>query len=147
MDSQILIWLHMTTWFVYKIGFYKSHKSKTCHFWKIMQITPSSICSNYKLSMATFGTIHHVQVWLYGAPINVRTTCWTILHASWFWSFMSWINFPNDILVELFRKYSTSQSSPPMTFSSLLIEYVLDLKVVACCMAIRRGEFVIHDPL
>jgi hypothetical protein len=34
-----------------------------------------------------------------------------------------------------------------MTFSSLLIEYVLDLKVVACCMAIRRGEFVIHDPL
>ncbi len=26
------IWLHMTTWFAYKIGFYKICKSKTCHF-------------------------------------------------------------------------------------------------------------------
>jgi hypothetical protein len=32
-----------------------------------------------------------------------------------------------------------------MTFPNLFIEYALDLKVVACCLAIRRGEFVIHD--
>ncbi len=44
------VWLHMTTWFAYKIGFYKICKSKTCHFWKIMQITPYSISKNYKLS-------------------------------------------------------------------------------------------------
>ncbi len=55
------IWLHMTTWFTYKIGFYKIRKSKTCHFWKIMQITPYSIFSNYKLSMATFDNILQMQ--------------------------------------------------------------------------------------
>ncbi len=30
--------------------------------------------------------------------------CWTILHASRFGSYMSWIIFPNDILVELFAQ-------------------------------------------
>jgi len=51
------IWLHMTTWFTYKIELYKIGKSKTCKFWKIMQIAPYSIYSNYKLSMATFDNI------------------------------------------------------------------------------------------
>jgi hypothetical protein len=136
----------MTTWFIYKIGFYKIRKSKTYHFLK-MQITPYSICSNYKLSMATFDNIHHVQVQLYGGPINVCTMCWIILCAFGFGSYMSWISFPNDILVELFAKYSTSQSSPHMTFSSLSIEYALDLKVVACCLAICQREFVILNSL
>jgi hypothetical protein len=97
--------------------------------------------------MATFDNIHHVQVQLYGDPINVCTTCWTILHAFGFGSYILWISFPNDVLVELFTKHSTSQSSPQMTFCSLAIEYALDLKVVACCLAIRQGEFVIPDSL
>jgi hypothetical protein len=56
-DHKSQIWLHMTTWLVYKIGFYKIRESKTCHFWKIMQITPYSISNNYKLSMVAFNNI------------------------------------------------------------------------------------------
>jgi hypothetical protein len=60
---------------------------------------------------------------------------------------MVWIDFPNDILVELSTKYYASQSSPNMTFANLPIEYALDLKIVACCLAIHRGEFVVPDSL
>jgi hypothetical protein len=34
-----------------------------------------------------------------------------------------------------------------MTFANLPIEYVLDFKVVAFGLAIRQGEFVIHNLL
>jgi hypothetical protein len=77
----------------------------------------------------------------------VHTTCWTIIRVSRFGSYMSWINFPSDILLELFTKYLASQSSPHMTFTSLPIEYASNLKVVACCLANRRREFVILDLL
>jgi hypothetical protein len=60
---------------------------------------------------------------------------------------MSWINFPNDILVELSTKYSTFQSSPHMTFISLPSKHVLDLKVVVCCLTICQGEYVVIDSL
>jgi hypothetical protein len=62
-------------------------------------------------------------------------------------SYMSWINFPNDILVELSTKYSTSQSSPHMTFANLPTEYASDIKVVACCLTICQGEFVVPNSL
>jgi len=67
----------------------------------------------------------------------VRMTCSIVLYASRFGSYVLWIGFPNDILVELSTKYSTSQSSPHMTFVNMPIEYALDLKVVACCLAIH----------
>jgi hypothetical protein len=60
---------------------------------------------------------------------------------------MLWINFPNDILVELSTKYSTSQSSPRMTFANMPTQYALDLKVVTCCLAIHQGEFVVPNSL
>jgi hypothetical protein len=60
---------------------------------------------------------------------------------------MSWISFPNDILVELSTKYSTSQSSPHMTFTSIPIRYALDLQVVACYLAIHQREFTVFDLL
>jgi hypothetical protein len=34
-----------------------------------------------------------------------------------------------------------------MAFANLPTEYVLDLKVVMCCLAIHQGEFVIFDSL
>jgi hypothetical protein len=56
-------------------------------------------------------------------------------------------HFTNDILVELSTKYFTSQSSTHMTFVNLPTEYALDPKVVACCLAIHIGEFVIFNSL
>ncbi len=93
--TNLKIWLLMTTWFVYKIGFYKI-RNYSC-FW-----------------------------------ISV---------------IMSWISFPIDILVELSTKYSTSQSSPHITFTSLPIEYASNFKVMACCLANCRREFVVLNLL
>ncbi len=84
---------------------------------------------------------------LYGGPIDMRTMCWTIFHAFGFGSYMSWISFPNDILVEFFAKYYASQSLPHMTFFNLSTKYALDLKVVACCLTIHQGEFAIPNLL
>ncbi len=74
----------------------------------------------------------------------MRMRCLTILQAFAFGSYISWISFPNDILVELFTKYFASQS-PHMTFASLPTKYVLDLKVVVCYLAIHRREFVVFN--
>ncbi len=49
---------------------------------------------------------------IYGGPINVRTMCWTFFCAFEFSSYMSWITFPNDILVELSIKYFVSNFHP-----------------------------------
>jgi hypothetical protein len=73
---------------------------------------------------------------LYGSPINILTTCWANHHAFGFNSYMLWITLRNDILVDLYMKYSTSQSSHHITFTSLLIEYASNFKVFWCCLAI-----------
>ncbi len=99
--------------------FYNILKSKTCHFLEIMQTKLNFIYNNYKLSIATFDNIHQMESnYIYGGPINVRMTWWNIFHAFGFGSYMSWITFPNDNLVELFTKYFASQSSLDMTFSN-----------------------------
>jgi len=78
-----------------------------------MQITQYSICNNYKLSMATFDNIHHVQVQLYGSPINVCTrveqlfmpldlghTCHGLIS-----QMTSWLNCSQNILHPNFHPY------------------------------------------
>ncbi len=53
-----------------------------------------------------------------------------------FSSYMSWITFPNDILIGLCTNYFTSQSSPHMTFAKFPIEYASNFKIVWCLLAI-----------
>jgi hypothetical protein len=100
------IWLHMTTWFAYKIGFYKIRKSKTYHFWKIMQITPYSISNNYKLSMVAFDNTLQVQsncmeapsmcaqcVEQFFVPLDLGHTCHGLVS-----QMTSWLNCSQIIL-------------------------------------------------
>jgi hypothetical protein len=54
MDSQISNLITRDNMIHLQIGFYKIYNSKTCHFLKIMQITPYSISNNYKLFMVAF---------------------------------------------------------------------------------------------
>jgi len=56
MDSQILNLITHYNVICLQNWVLQIHKSKTCHFWKIMQITPYSIFSNYKLSMVALIT-------------------------------------------------------------------------------------------
>jgi len=59
--------------------------------------------------MATFGNILRMESNCMEGP----PTC--AHHASIFDSYMSWNTLPNNILVKLSTKYSTSQSSPHIT--------------------------------
>jgi hypothetical protein len=118
------MWLHMTTWFTYKIGFYKIHKSKTCHFWKIMQITPYSISSNYKLSMVAFYNILQVQSNCMEAP-SMCARC-----VEWFFvpldlghtshglvsQMISWLNCPQNILHLIITPYDIYQPTRQICF-------------------------------
>ncbi len=72
--------------------------------------------------------------------------CWIVFRAFRLRSYMSWINFPNDILVELSTKYSASQSSPHMTFAKLLIKYASEFKVVCVVWPFieENLQFLIH---
>jgi hypothetical protein len=99
-----------------KLGFIKSTSPKNVIFEKSCKLhhIPYLTTINYLwLLLITFIKCNSI-VW---RPWHMA--CWTIFHASGFGSYMSWINLPNDILVELSTKYSTSQSSPHMTFVSL----------------------------
>jgi hypothetical protein len=57
MDSPISNMITHDNMISWQNSFHKIYKSKTCHFLKIMQITPNSICSNYKLFMVAFDII------------------------------------------------------------------------------------------
>ncbi len=74
---------------------------------------------------------------------SMCTRCWTIFFAFKFGSYMLWITFANDILVEVSTKYYASQSSPHITFANLRTKYVSNLKVVWCCVAMQfiEGNF------
>ncbi len=149
MDSQISYSITHDNMIHLQIEFYKIHKSKTCHFWKIMQITPYSISSNYKLFMVAFNNFPQMQSKWMEAPLmyaqhveqlfvllDLGHTCDGSIS-----QMTSWLNCPQNILME--------QSPPHMTFAYLLTEYASDFKVVACCIIwpFHQREFVILNSL
>ncbi len=143
MDSQILNMITHHNMIPWQHRVKKVCKSKTCHFWKIMQITTNFICINYKLSMATLNNIHQVK----SNCMEAYSMCWIIICAFRFSSYVSWTIFLNNI-VELKTKHFASQSSPHMPFANLLIEYALEVfKVVWCCLAIHWREIPIPSLL
>jgi hypothetical protein len=132
----------MITWFFDKIGFYEILESKTCHFLKIMQIAPKFICNNTNylwLPLITFIKCSPI-VW---RSHQCAHDVLIIFCASRFNSYMSRITFLNDILVELSKKYYTSQSSPHMT--NLLAFHQICFTLQSCFMLLSHSskEFVV----
>ncbi len=67
-------------------------------------------------------------------PLDLGHTCHGLVFQMTFW-----LNCPLNIM--------HPNHHPHMTFASLPTEYVLNLKVVVCCLAICQGEFVVLDSL
>ncbi len=100
-----------------KLCYMKSTSPKHLTFdnsYKLHQISYAPIINNIWLPLMMF----LVGVQLYEGPIDART-CLMVLHASRFTSCKSWITLVNDILVQLFKKCFTSQSSCPYDICKL----------------------------